>query len=134
MNSEKQQKRQKLLTCLGGTLVTSEPVYSSYILLQQEWKVLPIASPPRQSSSRTEPCLPYGQLSKLNPMSGRGQTALNAAQHVEPGPRKTVHVNHFRAAGGQAGWLLLPFGSCEEEVVNYCSLVLGMYRGEISVP
>ena len=89
MTSEKQQKRQKLLTCLGGTLVTSEPVYSSYILLQPEWKVLPIASPHQQPFSRTEPYLPYGQLSKLKPVSGRGQTTLNSAQNIEPGPRKT---------------------------------------------
>lgn len=45
MTSEKQQKRQKLLTHLGRTLLTLETVYSSYILLLPEGKVLPIAAP-----------------------------------------------------------------------------------------
>lgn len=70
----KQWKRQKLLIWLRGTLVPSEPVYSSYILLQPERRVLPIASPHQKSLSCTEPCLTYGQLSKLKPIghvSGR---------------------------------------------------------------
>lgn len=45
MTSEKQQKRQKLLTHLGRTLLTLETMYSSYILLLPEGKVLPIAAP-----------------------------------------------------------------------------------------
>lgn len=36
MTSEKQNKREKLFTPLGGTLLTLESVYFSYILLQSE--------------------------------------------------------------------------------------------------
>lgn len=99
MTSEKQQKRQKLLTPFGGTLLTLEPVNSTYILLQPEWKGPPIASTHQRQFSCTVPCLPYGQLSKLKSagyVSGREQTIL------------TLHNLQRQSLGKQSLCVALP--------------------------
>lgn len=55
VTSEKQPKRQKLLTHVGGPLLTSEAVHSSSAMLWPEWKVLPIPSPHQRPFSCTDP-------------------------------------------------------------------------------
>lgn len=60
MPSEKQQRRQKLLTHLGGTLLTSEAVHSSSALREAERNFLPASSTPQRPCSHTAPAWPTG--------------------------------------------------------------------------